>query len=178
MTKRELYQVIKGNRKIDEGDAISLEEAFGCIASKWNLIEMLKGGNKYNVDFRKSFEDFLWEKFKESEMLSNTLYYIYYDMENQQFTTYELVNSCDEISNDDLIYITQMQGNKFENLRGEYETIKGYLESIGCEIAYNFDEWLDEEIKNVYIENAINLIIERLEDEIEHEQYVIDGFQP
>ena len=177
MTKRELYQVIKGNRKVEEGDVISLEEAFGCIASKWNLIEMLKGGNKYNIDFRKSFEDYLWKKFKESEMLSNTLYCIYYDMEKQKFATYELVNSCDAISNDDLIYVTQMQGNKFENFRSEYEAIKGYLENIGDEIAYTFDEWLDEEVKSVYIENAIDLIIERLEDEIEHEQYVIDGFQ-
>ena len=139
------------------------------INAKIELVELLKK----NSDFRDIFENYLWEVFKTTRNLyGSNLYRIYYDLSKSTFTAYELTNSGEWIPNDDLIFIIDMDGGIWDALQYEYDAVKEYLESTGDEIAYSFDEWVEEEIKNNnsgYMDNTIDSIIRNLQDDIEYE---------
>lgn len=51
-------------------------------------------------------------------------------------------------------------GNHYNS---EYNDTKEWLEEHGDEMYYTFDEWIEEEVKDDYIKNTIDLIIENLE---------------
>ena len=160
--KAKLYEVVKNNGRFEEGFEITAKEVLECITSKNELVRMLDD----NSGFRSSFEDYLWEVFMSTESLDTTLYRIYFDMKKQEFARYEFINSSDWIPNDDLIWIIDLDGDIWDTLYYEYDALKEAIEKDGDTITHDFYEWIDEEIKGDYIENTVDLIIRRLQDEI------------
>lgn len=76
----------------------------------------------------------------------------------------ELTNNTYLIDDDnELISIWTIDAGEWEPLYSEYNDTKEWLEEDGDEMYYTFDEWIEEEVKDDYIKNTIDLIIENLE---------------
>lgn len=129
--------------------------------AKIELLELLQE----HGDFRDNFEKGLWEIFLDSRDLTCTYYEIYYSLSEQRFSVYEHTGN-DYYIGDDKIYITKIESEEWESLHCEYEETKKYIENTGDEIAYNFEEWVEKEIKSDYIDNIIDSLIERLQKDI------------
>lgn len=119
---------------------------------------------KEDGDFRENFEKYLWEVFVDSKELTCTRYELYFNTRKQKFSTYELTNNTYLIDDDnELISIWAIDAGEWEPLYNEYNDTKEWLEEDGDEMYYTFDEWIEEEVKDDYIKNTIDLIIENLE---------------
>ena len=132
--------------------------------------ELLKS-LKEDGDFRDNFKKSLWEVFVDSKELTCTRYEVYFNTRKQILSVYELTNNTYLIDDDnELISILTIDAGEWEPLYSEYNDTKEWLEEDGDEMYYTFDEWIEEEVKDDYIKNTIDLIIENLEWKIKYEQ--------
>lgn len=132
--------------------------------------ELLKS-LKEDGDFRDNFEKSLWEVFVDSKELTCSRYEVYFNARKQRLSVYELTNNTYLIDDDnELISILTIDAGEWEPLYSEYNDTKKWLEEDGDEMYYTFDEWIEEEVKDDYIKNTIDLIIENLEWKIKYEQ--------
>lgn len=127
---------------------------------------------KENDAFRDNLKHYLEAFFMKSRhMCWGNIYKIYYDVSNSSFRCCEFTNWNEDVISDDLITITTMTRAAWDDLEDEYNMQKEYLEAIGDEMAYTFDEWVEEiGAKEEYIENCMESIIDGFEESVRYEK--------
>lgn len=168
MDKGELHQEEKENGIVGERYIISLDGMFERINSKNDLLKMFK----CNDEFRSIFKDFLWDAFigsRNYDLPCYRNYSIYFDVINQKFIRFDVEKPNVDTYSDDLIFVLGVDGKMWGDFHRAYDSMKEYLYDDE-ELFYNFDEWIERDIKRTYIIKAMVSIVMRLQYDIEYEQ--------
>ena len=127
--------------------------------------EVLELINEYG-HYRDVLEEYLWNEFINSKGLTRGRYVIYFNTLRGKFSTYFLDDKVYMPCKSDLIFIMRLDGSEWESLHNKYNETKRWVEENGNETHFTFDEWIENEVKRDYINDAIDLIIETLESRI------------